>query len=134
MQVQGQNPYTHLMQYQRPASEGPAILPIENPADERPQLTPEQKLDLQDRLAEKAQEIKEGADAQRDAMRELTVGYVGMRSKQTQWEIYLSGMSGEEVDTGGGDGVQFYNTLREIHEQNNAIKAYAAYRENALGA
>ena len=43
-------------------------------------------------------------------------------------------MSGEEVDTGIGDGVEFYNTLREIREQNNAVKAYAAYRENALGA
>ncbi len=133
MQIQGNNPYAHLMQYQRPPAEGPSILPIEKP-EESPQLTPEQKLDLQDRLAEKAQGIKENLDAQRDAMRELTVRYVGMQSKKTQWEIYLRGMSGEEVDTGIGDGVEFYNTLREIREQNNAVKAYTAYRENALGA
>ncbi|WP_456453383.1 hypothetical protein [Hydrogenimonas sp.] len=143
MNIPSSDPYQHLMQYQQPNAIRPpaTIQPIEERPDlitipefEKPELSPETRLELKKRLEEKLDDTKESYRAQRDALRELTVGYVGVQSKKTQWEIYLSGMSEGEVGSDAPSGVEFYQMLRDIQQQNNTIKAYAAYGENALRA
>jgi len=135
MQVAGTNPYAQMMVYQRPS-----IQPIENPMDkpvtipefQKPELSPEQQLNLQDKVAEKTGEIRDNVEDQRDRLRQVTVGYAAIDSKKSQFEIYMNGMTGGDLESDNDNAFQFYDRLREIQKQNNTIRAYAAYQENAL--
>ena len=126
MHVQSGNPYAHLIRYQQPAPERAESHSLSKPGH-KPTLTHAQ-------LTEKPQKLQEDSHEEEKAIWEMSIAYLGEQSRRMQWEIYLSGITGEKVDLGGGEWVRFYNTLRDIREQNNAVKAYAAYRENALEA
>ena len=130
MEIASQNPYRHLTRYQRPVTipEKPDLITI--PEYEKPELSPENRLKLRERIEESIDEKKEELQAQKDALRELTVEYIGVQSKKTQWEIYMSVTTESDIDT-GGDGIEFIGTLRDIRKQNNLVKAYAAYHEKA---
>ena len=139
MQITAQSGYAHLAQYQQPR----AILPIEEPVTtpvepkppvtipeyEKPTLDPEKAMELQDRLEEAKSDLAASEEAKRDEIRQLAVGYTAIQSKKSQFEIYMTGTTEENPST-----VKFMQTLRDIQEQNNTIKAYAAYQENALQA
>ncbi|WP_300364585.1 hypothetical protein [Hydrogenimonas sp.] len=134
MNISSQSAYQHLAQYQQPVAipGKPDLITI--PEFEKPELSPENRLKLQDRIAEKIDDVKTGLQEQRDALRELTVGYIGTQSKKTQWEIYMSVTTEADMDSDAPSGIEFYQTLRDIQKQNNVVKAYAAYQENALEA
>jgi len=131
MELSSVNPYRHLAQYQQPAvmPEKPDLITI--PEFEKPELSPENRLKLQDRIEEIVDEKEAAEQAEKDALRELTAQYVGTQSKKTQWEIYMSVATDSAVDLDDGDGIEFIRTLRDIQTQNNLVKAYAAYQENA---
>ena len=136
MDVSSSNPYLHLGRYQQPITVPGAPSeenPVTIPEFEKPELSPEQRLALEKSLQERLDEAEEKAQEEQDALRGLTVGYVGLQSKKTQWEIYMSVTTQTDMQSDAQDGVAFYRTLRDIQEQNNTIKAYAAYRENAVG-
>jgi hypothetical protein len=84
---------------------------------------------LRDRLEEAKEDLTEATERREDEIRQLAVGYTAIQSKKSQFEIYMSGSTEEKPST-----VEFMRTLRDIQEQNNTIKAYAAYQENALQA
>ena len=132
MNVSSHHAYQHLAQYQKPVPvpEKPDLITI--PEFEKPELSPENQLKLQDKIAEKVDDVKTNLDEQRDALREMTVGYIGVQSKKAQWEIYMSVATESDIDSEAPSGVEFYQTLREIQKQNNMVKAYAAYQENSL--
>jgi hypothetical protein len=121
------NPYLQLATYQRNtvAEDGPSILPIPQP--EEPQKEPL----LSDEQKEALQEYKTQQDAkeqeQRDALREYAVASIGVNSKKTQFEIYMTGMLDEEVDI--TNDMKFLDSLREVQKQNEAVRGYAVYKE-----
>lgn len=131
MEISSQDPYRHLTRYQRPVTIPEKTDPITIPEYERPELSPEKRLKLQEKIETSIDRKREDLQAERDALRELTAGYVGLQSKKTQWEIYLSVETGGDVDPSGGEGIEFIGTLRDIRKQNNLVKAYATYHENA---
>jgi hypothetical protein len=137
MDVSASNPYLHLDRYQQPITVPGAPSPEEPvtiPEYEPPEISPQKRLELRERLKEGFEEAEKNRRAEEEAMRQLTVGYVGLQSKKTQWEVYMSGTTGSDMGSDAPGGVEFYKLLRDIQEQNNTIKAYAAYQENALGA
>jgi len=133
MDIPASNPYLHLERYRQPVTIRPIDAPdlITIPEYEKPELSPEQRLDLHDRLEERIGEAKASYETRNDELRELTARYIGLQSKKSQWEIYMSAATGADMHDDAPDGVEFYRTLREIREQNNLVKAYALYRQNA---
>ena len=122
MQIAPDNPYAGLMQYQKPDL-------ITIPEIDPPTISPETELKVKEKIVDRIGEIGEKAQEQKDNLRAMTAQYVGNQSKKTQWEIYLQGMESGEIDPDEGmSGIEFYDTLRQMQEQNNRIKAYGAYQ------
>jgi len=120
MDISAANPYRHLARYRQPVTIRPVERPDAAPPDtDKPSLTPEHP-----------DKIKNAHDTQREELRRLTAGYVGLQSKKSRREIHMSGLSGADMRGDAPDGVEFYEALREIRRQNNRIQAYAAYGQN----
>jgi len=118
------NNYLQLQSYQR-TKENPSILPIQNPIEE--ELSPEEKLNLQKELEAVQTQKEQEEQAQKDALRGFVVDYVGVQSKKTQAEIYLSGMLENDVDL--TNDVTLLESLRDVKKQNDFINGYATYKE-----
>ena len=120
--------YEAITPYQRGRVEQPQkeadILPIP-PENDKPQLDDEQKEKLQELLKETQQQKQE----EKESLRKFVVGSTAIHSKQTQFEIYMSGMTGNEVDI--TNDYTILENLRDIQKQNDTIKAYATYKELA---
>ena len=82
MQITPEHAYAGLMQYQKPD-------PITIPELDPPTLSPETKLKLKEKVADRIDEIDQTIQNQKDALRAMTAQYVGNQSKKTQWEIYF---------------------------------------------
>ena len=137
MDVSSSNPYLHLGRYQQPITlSGTPVKknPVTIHEFEKPERSPEQWLALEKSLRERLADAEEKAQEERDALRGPTVGHVGLQSKKREEEISMSLATRNDMQNDARNGVVFYRTLRNIQEQNNTIKAYATYRENAVGA
>ncbi len=119
------------MQYLQQAStlkqKDAEILPIENPAEIQPiEETPTQEPSKMDKEA-----LIQKIDERKNATRQVIAMSAGINSVKSQFEIYMEGMTGDEYSN---DTIVKLEDLREIQRQNNIVKAYAYYQENALGA
>ena len=125
------NSYNTMMQYRQEAStlrqKEAEILPIENPAEIQPiEETPSQKPNEIDQEA-----LLQKIDERKDATRQFVAMSAGINSIKSQFEIYMEGMTGDEYSN---ETIVKLEDLREIQRQNNIVKAYAYYQENAVGA
>ena len=94
-------------------------------------LPVEKNININPQSSEKVEKIVEVTETnadQKDEQREALVGYIGYQSKKTQAEIYLSVALDEKVSLDNGT-KEMYKSLKEVQEQNNAVKAYAAYMQ-----
>ena len=92
-------------------------------------LTPQGQTNINNIQADKDIEATESAQAKKDEQRGIVVDYLAASSKKAQVEIYLAvatdGKSSSKDAT-----ADVLSTLRDVQKQNNAVQAYAAYKEN----
>jgi len=94
-------------------------------------LTPQGEVNLGNAIDDKKTQVEQEEQAKKDAFRSSVVDYVGMQSKKSQAEIYLSVATDSDMDLGGAkDTAQVLESLRDIQKQNNLVQAYAIYKEN----
>jgi len=113
--------------------------PITIPEFEKPQLSPEKQLELQDRITQEIDDIKQGVTDQKDANREFFTNAMRVDSAKSQVEIYMSVATDSDVDIGMSSDatVNVLKELRETQKQNNIVQAYATYKdisEDLIGA
>ena len=109
------------------ASQGNAIR-----KDDEVVLTPQGQNNLSNVKADNVVEAEAQTQAKQDQRRENGVDYIAHQSKQSQIEIYLSVATDSDVDLGNST-ANVIETLRDVQKQNEAVEAYAAYRENQNG-
>ena len=108
--------------------EQPSIQPIEKPdIPQKEELSPEQQLDIKYAVTDKLTKLKEEQTQKQENLRAFAVDYIGVQSKKTQAQIYLSVAFDEEVDL--TNDINLYDSLKEIKQQNDAVKGYALYKE-----
>lgn len=94
-------------------------------------LTPQGETNLANVQTQTTNENAATAQATRDEQRANGVDYVAQQSKQSQAEIYLSVATDSKVELGtNGDTASIVESLRDVQKQNNAVEAYATYKEN----
>ena len=95
------------------------------------ELTPQGQNNISNAKDEKATELATQNQATKDAQRGVAVDYIGAQSKQSQVEIYLAVATDGKVEVGSnGDTVSILESLRDVQKQNNAVEAYATYKQN----
>ena len=132
VEASSMNDYSALMRYQREASIQPIEKPISIPEEDlKPSIPVEKYMELQDKIEDKTQEYQEAQEEKDAKTRQFIAGYAGIESKKTQFEILLEGMNPEDdvVDESESSLIDSLNILRDIQQQNNTVKAYAAYQE-----
>ncbi len=93
-------------------------------------LTPQGQNNISNVQENKATEAESQEEAKRDEQRGVAVDYLGAQSKQSQVEIYLA----VATDSDTGDSTSsVIESLRDVQKQNQAVEAYAAYKENQDG-
>ena len=93
-------------------------------------LTPQGQNNISNAQEDKATEAEAQSEAKRDEQRGVAVDYLGAQSKQSQVEIYLA----VATDSDGGDSTpSVIESLRDVQKQNQAVEAYAIYKENQAG-
>ena len=100
--------------------------------DDEVVLTPQGQNNVANVKADNAAEAEAQTQAKQDQKRENGVDYIAQQSKQSQVEIYLSVATDSDVSV-GNDTSSIIESLRDVQKQNNAVEAYAAYRENQNG-
>ena len=68
------------------------------------------------------------SEEQKDELRQTAVNYLGNQSKKSQVEIYLSVATGEDSSNKNST-AQAVSSLRDVQKQNDAVEAYATYKE-----
>jgi len=91
-------------------------------------LTPQGELNVKNSLEEKANEVTEAAQAQKDATRAFATDYLAASSKKSQAEIYLAVATDGKYDSDDST-ADVIRSLRDVQKQNNAVQAYATYKE-----
>jgi len=99
------------------------------PVEKDIETTPEEFSEIKNSIEEVSATAQEEDQAHKDAQREAFAGILGHQSKQTQAEIYLSVALDAEVSL-GNDNLKMIKSLQNVQQQNNAVKAYAAYNES----
>jgi len=94
------------------------------------ELTPQGQNNISNAKDEKATELATQNQATKDAQRGVAVDYIGAQSKQSQVEIYLAVATDGKVEVGNDDTADIIESLRDVQKQNNAVQAYATYKEN----
>ena len=107
------------------ASNGNAIR-----SDEGIVLTPQGEHNVANAQSEKAVVAEEATQAEKDAQRATATDYLANKSKQSQIEIYLAVATDSKVELGNDSTASIIESLRDVQKQNNAVEAYATYREN----
>ena len=100
--------------------------PINIPSQDR--STPEEEAQAREESLNNAIGVQEELQDQDDLERQVLVASVGHQSKQTQREIYLAVALAQDVNL-QKDNQYMLDSLQKTQEQNNAVKAYAAYNE-----
>ncbi|MEA3370364.1 MAG: hypothetical protein U9Q40_03420 [Campylobacterota bacterium] len=91
-------------------------------------LTPQGQNNLSNSQDAKAAQQQAQAQEQKDAQRGVAVDYLGAKSKQSQVEIYLAVATDGEYSSGNST-ASVIESLRDVQKQNNAVEAYATYKE-----
>jgi len=95
-------------------------------------LTPQGQNNISNAQEDKATEAEAQTEAKRDEQRGVAVDYLGAQSKQSQVEIYLAVATDSDVSI-GNDTSSIIESLRDVQKQNQAVEAYATYKENEIG-
>ncbi|MCD6433881.1 MAG: hypothetical protein J7L21_07550 [Sulfurimonas sp.] len=93
-------------------------------------LTPQGQNNLDDKKESNALEAQAETQAKRDQQRDFAAGYLAHKSMQSQIEIYLAVATDSKVDLGNDKTPSIIESLRDVQRQNNAVEAYATYKEN----
>lgn len=99
----------------------PITLPVENT------LTPEEEAQAREDKVTTLISIDTQLQEKTDQQREILVASVANQSKQMQAEIYLSVALEEDAQLYTNNQYML-ESLQKTQEQNNAVKAYAAYQ------
>jgi len=80
--------------------------------------------------AKTANEEQKTAEVQerKDSARSTATDFLAASSKKSQVEIYLAVATEGEIDS-GNQTADIINSLRDVQKQNNAVQAYATYKE-----
>jgi len=100
----------------------PVTLPVEET------LSPQEEAQAREEKVDNTISLNEELQAQADEQRQLLVASVAHQSKQTQAEIYLAVALEEDVNLSTKNSMML-ESLHQTQEQNNAVKAYAAYQD-----
>ncbi len=95
-------------------------------------LTPQGQNNISNAQEDKAAEAESQSEAKRDEQRGLAVDYLGAQSKQSQVEIYLAVATDGEYSSDNST-ASVIESLRDVQKQNQAVEAYATYKENQTG-
>ena len=93
-------------------------------------LTPQGETNINNAKEEKANETTQDKEAKQDAQRATATDYLAHQSKKAQVEIYLAVATDDKAELANDDTVSIIETLRDVQKQNNAVAAYASYKEN----
>ncbi len=93
-------------------------------------LTPQGEVNLANAKEDKALEVQAQDQASKDAQRANATDYLAHKSMQSQVEIYLAVATDGEVSLGDSELPSILDSLRDVQKQNNAVEAYATYKEN----
>jgi hypothetical protein len=129
MEITNNNPYTRVNTNQREATTPgfPSQNPVTIPEYQKPELKPGQIDDIKEAFGDKAEEINQ----KKDNARSFMALNAGVQSKKEQFDIYMSGMTGTDIDT-GNDTKNLLESIDNVYKQNQTLKAMAAYSEYAL--
>jgi len=92
-------------------------------------ITPQGQTNLNAAVEEQQTELATAQEDKKDAQRGVAVDHIARQSTKSQVEIYLSVASDGEVDV-GNDTASIIESLRDVQKQNNAVEAYATYKQN----
>ena len=91
-------------------------------------LTPQGELNLANKEQEKIDEAATKTQEQKDELRGLAVDYLEVNSKKSQVEIYLA-VATDGAYSSNDQTATIISELRDVQKQNNAVQAYATYKE-----
>ncbi|PHR55132.1 MAG: hypothetical protein COA44_11420 [Arcobacter sp.] len=100
----------------------PITLPVEDI------LSPQEEAEAREARLDSVIVFEEESQAQADQQRQLLVAGVAYQSRQTQAEIYLAVALDKDVNLSNNNAIML-ESLKRTQEQNNVVKAYAAYQE-----
>jgi len=101
------------------------------PKKENESFVNNKEMELQEQKSEVSaaqKEQKSIPEEQKDELRQTAVNYLDSQSKKSQVEIYLSVATGEESSNQNST-AQAISSLRDVQKQNDAVEAYATYKE-----
>ena len=93
-------------------------------------LTPQGQNNVTNAKAQNSAEQEAATQAEKDAQRATATDYLAHKSKQSQVEIYLAVATDSKVELGNDSTASIIESLRDVQKQNNAVQAYATYKEN----
>ncbi len=95
-------------------------------------LTPQGQTNLTNAQDEKSAEVAQASQEQKDSQRATATDYLARKSTQSQVEIYLAVGNDTQVSSQDDTTATVLQSLRDVQKQNNAVEAYASYKENSL--
>ena len=93
-------------------------------------LTPQGQNNINNAVDAKKAEADAAEKEKDDALRGVAVDYTAAQSVKSQVEIYLAVATDNKVELSDDSTVSILESLRDVQKQNNAVEAYATYKEN----
>lgn len=94
-------------------------------------VTPQGETNINNAQEEQAAQSAAEVQANRDSQRESATNVLAKQSQKSQVEIYLAvATEGNQNNPVQNNTAQVIESLRDVQKQNNAVEAYATYREN----
>jgi len=93
-------------------------------------ITPQGQNNINNAVDAKKLEEETATQEKNDSLRATAVDYTAAQSKKSQVEIYLAVATDGEVDLNNNSTASILESLRDVQKQNNAVEAYATYKEN----
>lgn len=91
-------------------------------------LTPQGETNVNNAKDEAATAVATEVQDKKDATRGIAVDYLAASSKKSQVEIYLA-VATEGKSSSDNQTADVIRELRDVQKQNNAVQAYATYKE-----
>ena len=92
-------------------------------------LTPQGQNNVSNTQEANAVEEQAQTQERQDTQRGEAVDYLGAQSKQSQVEIYLA-VATDGENSSDSSTASVIESLRDVQKQNDAVQAYATYKEN----
>ena len=92
------------------------------------ELTPQGQTNVNNAKEDLKAEVAAESQAQKDATRATATDFLAASSKKSQVEIYLAVASEGKIDSDNAT-ADVISSLRDVQKQNNAVQAYATYKE-----